>query len=215
VKQATLTSSNTIGVFNSTQFENVDSLIQIKSSILGGGGLWTTGSPSTRIYYNGGNVGIGTTDPQNKLHIRDDTNNTTALTVQNNFTTAPIPTEIVVVGATSTIIGTTERCVVFPYSGTGTTKDYTFTTTENLICDILIVGGGGGGGYNRGGGGGAGGLVFNTGVILSGVINISVGKDGIPSTANSTNAGSGVNFSINSFVALGGSGGASVLSFAI
>ncbi len=30
---------------------------------------WTTGTPSTRIYYNGGNVGIGTTDPSNILQV--------------------------------------------------------------------------------------------------------------------------------------------------
>lgn len=57
-------------------------------------------------------------------------------------TQLPIPTEIVVAGTTSTTIGTNERYILFPYSGSGTTKDYTFTTTEDLLCDILIVGGG-------------------------------------------------------------------------
>ena len=57
-----------------------------------------------------------------------------------------IPAEIVVAGTTSTTIGTLERMIVFPYSGSASTKDYTFTTTENLLCDILVVGGGGGGG---------------------------------------------------------------------
>ena len=94
-KQATLTSTNTIGVFNTTQFENVSSLIQIKSSVLGGG-LWQTGTPSTRIYYNGGNVGIGTTNPTNKLHIIDDSTSTTALTIQNNNTSGTtLPNEII------------------------------------------------------------------------------------------------------------------------
>jgi hypothetical protein len=282
-KQATLTSTNTIGIFNTTQFENVNSLIQIKSSVLGGGGLWQTGTPSNNIYYsagnvsmgatgrttnvigrfqlnnennqeyssfdivsasspdqsilatfrrsdmitglsltsdmnnvnfnafgtntnigtvirtkgignfgletnatsritvigNTGNVGIGTTDPQTKLHINDASLNTTTLTIQNNFTPS-IPTEISVVGAASIIIGTIERCISFPYSGTGTTRDYTFTTTENLICDILVVGGGGAGGNSIGGGGGAGGVVYTINQTLTtGTYTVKVGRGGI------------------------------------
>jgi hypothetical protein len=64
-----------------------------------------------------------------------------------------MPTEISVAGTTTGTIGTTERFIQFPYSGTAATKDYTFTTTENLICDILVVGGGGCGGRSGGGGG--------------------------------------------------------------
>jgi hypothetical protein len=191
-KQATLTSTNTIGVFNTTQFENVSSLIQIKSSVLGGG-LWQTGTPSTRIYYNSGNVGIGTTDPQYKLHIRDDTTNTTALTIQNNFIPS-IPTDISVVGATSTTIGTTERCISFPYSGTGTTKDYTFTTTENLICDVLIIGGGGAGGDSMGGGGGAGGVVYVINQTLATAsYTVKVGRGGIGLSTGEDQGTIGVN----------------------
>jgi hypothetical protein len=46
--------------------------------------------------------------------------------------------------------GVTVKVTGFPYSGSATTKDYTFTTTENLICDILVVGGGGDGDTTRG-----------------------------------------------------------------
>jgi hypothetical protein len=46
-------------------------LIQIKSSVLSGGSGWTTGTPSTNIYNTAlGNVGIGTTNPQQKLDIQ-------------------------------------------------------------------------------------------------------------------------------------------------
>jgi hypothetical protein len=91
--------------------------------------------------------------------ITNSLTNNTSLTIQNSFI-APIPTEIVVSGTSSNIIGATDRCITFPYSGSGTTKDYTFTTTENIICDILVVGGGGAGGNSMGGGGGAGGVVY-------------------------------------------------------
>ena len=48
----------------------------------------------------------------------------------------------------STIIGVTDRYVVFTNTGSGQTQ-YTFKSTESLICDILIVAGGGAGGRNR------------------------------------------------------------------
>jgi hypothetical protein len=109
--------------------------------------------------------------------ITNSLSSNTALTIQNGFTPS-IPTEIEVVGATSTIIGSFDRVIMFPYSGTASTKDYTFTTTENLICDILIVGGGGGGGYGNGGGGGAGQLVLIHQATLNGTYNIKVGNGG-------------------------------------
>jgi hypothetical protein len=54
------------------------------------GSKWTTATDATRIYYNTGNVGIGTIAPQTKLHISDDTTNTTSLTIQNIFTSGGI-----------------------------------------------------------------------------------------------------------------------------
>ena len=119
------------------------------------------------------------------------------------------PTEIVVAGTTSTTIGTNERRIVFPYSGSGTTKDYTFTTTEYLLCDILVVGGGGGGGNDRGGGGGAGGLVFQTGISLNGTVNVSVGRGGFASVNDTTTGGNGVQSSYGTIIAIGGGGGGS------
>ena len=136
--------------------------------------LWTSSTGTTgygsNIYYNTSNVGIGTLDPVVPLHI------------YNNIT--PLPTAISVVGATSGTIGTTDRIISFSYTSdsvglTGQTQ-YTFTTTENLICDILVVGGGGAGGQSLGGGGGGGAVLYGTNIsIASGSYVIKVGRGGI------------------------------------
>ncbi len=47
-------------------------------------------------------------------------------------------------------------------SGTTSVKEYTFSTTQNLICAVLVVAGGGGGARRMGGGGGAGALIYDT-----------------------------------------------------
>jgi hypothetical protein len=113
-------------------------------------------------------LGIGTSVPENILHISDASTSNTKLTIQNSYVSSgsaissgsgSLPTEIVVAGAISSNIGINERFIMFPYSGSGTTKDYTFTTTENLNCDILVVGGGGSGSLKFGKGGDAGSLI--------------------------------------------------------
>ena len=115
--------------------------------------------------------------------------------------------EIVIAGTISTVIGS-DRCIQFLYSGSGTTMDYTFTTTEALNCDILIVAGGGSGGQSAGGGGGAGGLIYVTNIYIdSGITTtVKVGKGG--SAASYEN---GVNSSFGTtYVAVGGGVGATM-----
>jgi hypothetical protein len=116
--------------------------------------------------------------------------------------------EIVITGTTSTVIGT-DRCISFPYSGSASTMDYTFTTTETLNCDLLIVGGGGGG---SAGGGGGGGYLYYTNIYLPSGNNyvVKVGNGGTGATS-STNGNQGANSSFIggsiSYIAYGGGGG--------
>ena len=96
---------------------------------------------------------------------------------------AVLPNELVVTSATgAAIAGTTDRYISFPYTSdsaglTGQTQ-YTLTTVEPLICDILVIGGGGGGGRRHGGGGGAGTLIYHKNITLHGTYTIRVGKGG-------------------------------------
>ena len=117
-----------------------------------------------------------------------------------------LPALITVSGATSSIIGTTDRAISFTYTSdssglTGQTR-YTFTPTEDLWCDILIVGGGGGGGQTCGGGGGGGGLIYlSNQYITVGNYNIIVGNGG-------GGGQNGYNSSFGENIAIGGGKGA-------
>jgi hypothetical protein len=186
---------------------------RIVSSTTGGGGgtsQWT--NVSSGIYYNTSNVGIGTAVVESKLHIYDAITNTTKLTIQNaspDIIPTALPTEIIVSGTTRTIIGTLDRCIQFPYSGSGTNVSYSFTPTQTLICEILVVGGGGSGGGNGGGGGGAGGYVYATNVVLTNgyTYNVSVGRGGIGTYNANTNGNNSSITGAISYTALGGGKG--------
>jgi len=133
-------------------------------------------------------------------------------------TSVSLPALITVSGATSSIIGTTERCISFAYTSdsaglTGQTQ-YTFTPTEDLWCDILVVGGGGGGGH---GGGGGGGVLLGTNLKINGgsSVSVKVGNGGTGTTggslASSVNGVNGFNSSITinsiEYISVGGGGG--------
>ena len=102
-----------------------------------------------------------------------------------------------------------ENILTFTNNGLVNTQTYMQVFEQDTLCDILIVGGGGGGGCDRAGGGGAGGLVFQTEIILSGIINISVGRGGDASVNDTTTGSNGFASSIGSIIALGGGGGGS------
>jgi hypothetical protein len=102
-----------------------------------------------------------------------------------------------------------DNILTFTNNGLVNTQTYMQVFEQDTLCDILIVGGGGGGGCDRAGGGGAGGLVFQTEIILSGIINISVGRGGDASVNDTTTGSNGFASSIGSIIALGGGGGGS------
>jgi hypothetical protein len=117
-----------------------------------------------------------------------------------------------------------ERWLLFPYSGSLLTKDYTFTTTEPIYGSVLVVGGGGSGGRGGGnggtGGGGGGAVVYATDVLFpAGNFIVRVGKggaltlsDGDPLLGNGGD--SSINYNgVDVYLAKGGGGGASAGAF--
>jgi hypothetical protein len=133
--------------------------------------------------------------------------------------TTTIPT---IAGTTSAAVSGSpnERYLTFPYSGAGTTFNYTFTTTEPIYGSILVVGGGGSGGRGGGnggtGGGGAGALIYAQDVLFpAGNFIVRVGKGGAPTgSSDDPILGNGGDSSINYngvdiYLAKGGGGGAS------
>jgi hypothetical protein len=112
--------------------------------------------------------------------------NTATSTLPTAITSTPTASGVGVVPSTNS-----DRFINFAYYGTGATGDYSFTTTEELLCDILVVAGGGGGGEKYGGGGGGGALYYAQNVFLpAGSFIARVGKGGVP-VALADNAGSG------------------------
>jgi len=108
---------------------------------------------------------------------------TSSIVVKYAYNQNILPAIISGFGITSTIVGSTDVCSIFTYTGTPATNPnttYTFTTTEPYICDILIIGGGGAGGDSMGGGGGAGGVVYSINQILpASTYKVNVGRGGI------------------------------------
>jgi alpha-tubulin suppressor-like RCC1 family protein len=93
---------------------------------------------------------------------------------------------------------------------------YSWTPTSTITADVLMVAGGGGGGGANGGGGGAGGLVYNSGISLSGAKTIVVGAGGtkgINWNTSGTNATRGNNTSFTDLeTAIGGGAGSTYIN---
>jgi hypothetical protein len=215
------TSNILIGRIRNTS-NYIDSINTSLTAAIVSGGQWT--SSNTNIYYNKGNVGVGTFEPSNNLHIYS-SNNTGAnanLAIQewnsSNYVSSYVNDIITTPAVSSSIItGTMYKYAMFTYTSdtqglTGQTE-YLVSIPENFVCDILIIGGGGKGGYGGGGGGGAGACIVAINQTLSaGNYYFRVGKGGSGYT-NTSVADAGYNTNISDitdtlvYSAVGGGGG--------
>ena len=179
--------SDKVGVWGSNYVDKLNAIAIVSSQ-------WTTSTtiPNT-IFYNAGNVGIGTSIPLTNLHIysSNNTNNNnnanSKLIIQESNTSNVFSTNIsdIISDPIITSIpisGTIDKHIIFNYTtdntGSGQTQ-YTITLPENYSYDVLMVGGGGGGAGNVGGGGGGGAVLYGSNIrIPSGTYNIKVGNGG-------------------------------------
>src|SRR6056300_1431092 len=112
--------------------------------------------------------------------------------VYGNTVPATLPSKFGSIGTPSTASGQTT------YSWT--------PPSTSMNANVLVVAGGGGGGSDNAGGGGAGGLIFQTGVAISGTQTIKVGKGGVGPITNGT-ATKGDNSEAFGSTAIGGGRG--------
>jgi hypothetical protein len=215
------TSNILIGRIRNTS-NYIDSINTSLTAAIVSGGQWT--SSNTNIYYNKGNVGVGTFNPSNNLHIYS-SNNTGAnanLAIQewnsSNYVSSYVNDIITTPAVSSSIItGSMYKYAMFTYTSdtqglTGQTE-YLVSIPENFVCDILMIGGGGKGGYGGGGGGGAGACIVAIEQTLSaGNYYFRVGRGGTGYT-NTSVADQGLNTTISDitdtlvYSAVGGGGG--------
>jgi len=131
---------------------------------------WTTSN--NMIYYNTSNVGIGTFAPTSKLHLFDDSNSETKLTIHNNYNSEIIANPVA--NISGIIAGTKDKYMIFK-SGSSFT-----VPSGGINCDILMIGGGGMG-LVLGGGGGAGACIVAINQILDAgpcIVTVGAGDTG-------------------------------------
>jgi hypothetical protein len=156
---------------------------------------WTTGTGAGLnpfIFYNDGNVGIGTERPLQNLHIYSSNtitgrNASSKLVIQESNTSNVFSSNVsdilsVPYVAPNVISGTIDKYILFTYTsdttGSGQTQ-YDITLPENYSYDVLMVGGGGGGGGDFGGGGGGGAVLYGSNLIIpAGSYTLKVGNGG-------------------------------------
>jgi len=176
--------SNYIASTSNLLIEYINSKNQLNTS-----SQWKNNDNLVDIYYNGGKVGIGITNPTNNLHIYNTKSSITNLTIQSdvdlenlNTNTNLRPPEWQVMQHNTGIslnsevnkylgVSTSARGYDrlyngygFVYKSTGPYQNYVINTDQDYIVDILIVGAGGTAttetSQGVGGAGGAGGVVY-------------------------------------------------------
>ena len=171
---------------------------------------WSSNLYNNMIYYNDYNVGIGTNNPQSKLHLYNDVSNSTSLTIQNLYinTVADFP-PIISTLTPETLTTAQYKYIIFKYTtetdaNTRQTK-YTIDIPKGTVCDILMVGGGGAGGKSIGGGGGGGAVLYGKDIsIPEGKYTINVGRG---ATSGETNGAPTTGFGATIY---GGGSGANI-----
>ena len=148
----------------------------------------TTGS----LWITDGSVGIGTTEPNTKLHIQTTTADTRLTIEDMNETAYGLPTDIVFPdgGYTSTLVAgatATDKTAYLDNQAITTNQRVRFTLIQRMEVDLLMVGGGGAGGHNNGGGGGGGGIFYGKNFILeAGNYIMVIGRGGIGQSGETT-----------------------------
>ena len=178
------------GMWGSNYVERLHAIAIVRSQ-------WgTTANPAVignpTIFYNAGNVGIGTDRPLQNLHIYS-SNTTTVrnasskLVIQESNTSNVFSSNVsdilsVPYVAPAVIEATIDKYMLFTYTsdttGSGQTQ-YDITLPENYSYDVLMVGGGGGGGGDFGGGGGGGAVLYGSNIVIpAGSYTLKVGNGG-------------------------------------
>ncbi len=199
------TASNPITITGNNFSLNYDSTLTLVGNYLSvdsaTGSKWRT--LGNDIYNNNiGNVGIGTTTPQNKLEVLNGSINTNDYKYNNNSLFTYLPYQSPTPSGTYTTTTIDANTFVYTFTGTGQ-----LFVPSDAIIDVLLVGAGGRGGINLyAGGGGAGEVVYYPQYAISaGTYDITVGIDSAtPANRISKIAKAGV----NQLVALGGGDGA-------
>ena len=190
------TSTGVFNILNSTS-------ATARLSIIDNGNIGIRTTPSTsssKLFINGFVFCLGIYKQNNRDIINDTsnyvlstsnilvsrilTNTKNQWTSNNNMITPNLLPNIITSSPIATTTGTvvTDRYMSFTYttdnvSGLVGQTQYTFSTTEPLICDILVIGGGGkGGAQASSGGGGAGTLLYHKNIYVNGNYTINVGR---------------------------------------